>query len=468
LLKGDRIKAIKFYETFLAIASNTEKKLAYHRLASCYFVNGQLDNADIFFKKAIEAEPNSGAFCAYGHFLFQQGRYREAIIQIKKSIKYLTDDRQLFYDAIAESVMDIHLSGVVNRIGTISLSASFTAYYFLVKCYHELNNLRGEESWLRKLSKIVLKNNNPVELLLLFHLYQMKTAGYMENIESMVKIASKQWTLWILNAKRYCVQPQLSLVVDTKEIGGGNMVSEAMLLLAAANQQFLKEDRIEAIKFYEEFLAIASNTEKKLAYHRLASCYFVNGQLNNADIFFKKAIEAEPNSGAFCAYGHFLFQQGHYREAIIQLRKSIKYLTDDRQPFYEAATECVMDIHLSRVVDRIDTKSLSTRFRACYFLVKCYHELNNLRGEESWLRELSKIVLKNNNPVALLLLFPLYQLKAASCANHGKQSKGKYSGMDVPRFFVERKSSAVRSRGVGDRDDHGPLEQSIFPPKGKN
>lgn len=112
-----------------------------HNLACCYHMTGDTIKADAAFQKAIKENQNSGVYCEYGHFLFAQERYEEAIAQLKQAQAALACDRnkkELWYGLSAKSFAEIGIQKEIELVpdNGLIIDSALLSRYLLVAIYH--------------------------------------------------------------------------------------------------------------------------------------------------------------------------------------------------------------------------------------------------------------------------------------------------------------------------------------------
>jgi hypothetical protein len=137
---GDIDKAIKHYEQHIT-TNPEEAEEAYHNLACCYHMRGDHEKADETFKKAVKEKPNSGVWCEYGHFLFTQSRYEEAIEPLQQAKALAIDNRQLWYGFAEKPFTEPGIQKEIEIVGDkgLTIDAALLSRYLLVNASHQLN-----------------------------------------------------------------------------------------------------------------------------------------------------------------------------------------------------------------------------------------------------------------------------------------------------------------------------------------
>ena len=143
--------AIRHSEQYVQQSPQPER--AYHNLACMYHVAGDATNAEKYFRLAIDNVPSSGVFCEYAHFLYQQGRYQEALDNLQRALALPVG--RLSYENTEASVVDDCLQELIAEHGEIAISTTHLAQYLIVRCHIELNQRRLVEESLAKWQRTV-------------------------------------------------------------------------------------------------------------------------------------------------------------------------------------------------------------------------------------------------------------------------------------------------------------------------
>ena len=131
-------------------------------LACYYHENGRLKEAEVQFKRAIELEPGSDAFCEYGLFLFRHDRCDEAVTQCVSALEVRDDQSELFYNAMGKSTLPKSLQMHIPERGELSINAASLAYYVLGLCYLQLHDQTRLQSTLDKMKSWLRKHSDSV------------------------------------------------------------------------------------------------------------------------------------------------------------------------------------------------------------------------------------------------------------------------------------------------------------------
>ncbi len=102
--QGKRPEAIEEFK--LALKLNPEYPDALNSLGYLYAEESiNLEEAEQLIKKALEYEPNSGAYIdSLGWVYFKQGRYQEAIQELEKAVQFLPDP--LIYEHLGDAYLE--------------------------------------------------------------------------------------------------------------------------------------------------------------------------------------------------------------------------------------------------------------------------------------------------------------------------------------------------------------------------
>lgn len=150
---------IQYYEE---LPEHEKTALLYHSLGCCYLVLNKFKQAESCFLASINLESNSAIHYEYGQALYLRKQYKEAIEQLKLSIKKGEDNLFSYFSEMERATVDEELRREIDKIGTVRAQSSHLAYYLILKCYLETNMTREIQTYLQKFESLVKSQNSPL------------------------------------------------------------------------------------------------------------------------------------------------------------------------------------------------------------------------------------------------------------------------------------------------------------------
>jgi hypothetical protein len=192
-----------------ALASLPSLNDIYIFLADLYHIKGKehdLTIARMYFQRAIEFNPTAITRCAYGNFLYHQAQNNvflrqellgQAISQFLQVIILADHNAILTYDNLEKPIIETHLQQLLATRKSIEISATFLAYYLLIKANVTLGHIA-----------IAQQKLDALEEHLAYKLSLNTTKSEILDIE----------LLLLENVKQLIVAPQTTIVASTTTI----------------------------------------------------------------------------------------------------------------------------------------------------------------------------------------------------------------------------------------------------------
>jgi HEAT repeat protein/tetratricopeptide (TPR) repeat protein len=194
--KNDVDKTIKHYIKSIQGQKNPlsaeQKNYAYHNLACCYHVKGQLDEAEQHFLQALEQKPETNTYSEYGLLLMHQSRFLEAITLLEKALARKEDGSSLYYGLMEKKLLDDYLQTEITEEQGMNIKPVLIAYYCLVRCYQSLGQRDQMQDSLARFTEWVEQKRSPLSYRLLLYTHQYlgnpeKIAIYKQILEGLAE-----------------------------------------------------------------------------------------------------------------------------------------------------------------------------------------------------------------------------------------------------------------------------------------
>jgi tetratricopeptide (TPR) repeat protein len=147
-------KAISSYQQGLENKDSPAAYMGYQNLECAYHVNNQCEEAEKCFKKSMQLRPDSNICAEYAHFLYMQGRYKEAVPLLNQQIK-LKDSPKLLYGPLDQSIIVDYLRESMTKKNTVEIEAALLAHHLLVLCYCALGDMAASKNALDNFKEVI-------------------------------------------------------------------------------------------------------------------------------------------------------------------------------------------------------------------------------------------------------------------------------------------------------------------------
>ena len=253
---------------------------------------GQLEEAEKYFRKAIELQPDFAEFhCNLGSLLRDLGQLKEAEKYFRKAIKFKPDLIEAHF-TLGNILKDLNKlqDAEISWRKVIELQPNFPdAHSNLAIIYKDLGKLQDSEKYFRK----------AIEL-------QPSSAVAYSNLGILLKDLGKSEEAEIATRKAIELQPDYA-------------VAHSNLGIILKSIEKLQEAEIATRK------AIELQPDLVEAHSNMGNIFKDLGKLEEAERSYRKAIELRPNyAETYCNLGYLLKDLGRLEDAEISIRKAIE------------------------------------------------------------------------------------------------------------------------------------------------